>query len=108
MLNGLISNSESWINVSKKDLEDLERPDMLLQRKILTTTGNPSKCFIQLELVIIPVKFVIMQKRLNFLHYILHEDIDSMIRQVFVTQRDDSKKGDFKDLTDKNRISLDI
>ena len=108
LINGLLSNSESWINVSKKDLEDLERPDMLLQRKILTTTGNPSKCFIQLELGIIPVKFVIMQKRLNFLHYILHEDIDSMIRQVFVTQRGDSKKGDFKDLTDKDRISLDI
>ena len=31
-----------------------------------------------------------------------------MVRQVFEEQKEDSKKGDFKDLTDKDRISLDI
>ena len=108
LLNGLLNNSESWINMSKKDLKDLERPDMILQRQILSTSGNPSKCFIQLELGIIPVKFVIMQKRLNFLHYILHEDMESMIKQVFITQREDSRKGDFKDLTHIDRLALDI
>ena len=90
----------------KKYLEDLERPDMILQRQIFSTLGNPSKCFIQHELGIIPVKFGIMQKRLNFLHYILHEDMVSMIKQVSITQRDDSRKGGFKDLTDKDRLAL--
>ena len=108
LLGGLLTNSESWINVTQKDITDLEKPDITLQRKLLSVSGNPSKCFLQLELGIIPVHFVIMQKRLNFLQYILHESMDSMVRQVFEEQKEDSKKGDFKDLTDKDRISLDI
>ena len=32
----------------------------------------------------------------------------SLIKQVFITQREDSRKGDFKDITDKDRLSLDI
>ena len=108
LLSSLLTNSETWINITKKDLEDLEKPDIILQRKILSTSGNPSKCFVQLELGIIPVKFVVMQKRLNFLQHILHESTDSMIKQVFMLQKHDSRKGDFKDLTDKDRDTLDI
>ena len=63
LLGGLLTNSESWINITKKNIEDLEKPDILLQRKILSNSGNPSKCFIQLELGIIPIKFVLMKKK---------------------------------------------
>ena len=45
LLSGLLTNSETWINITKKDLDDLENPDFTLQKKILSATGNPSKCF---------------------------------------------------------------
>ena len=45
---------------------------------------------IYLELGVVPVRFVIMQKRLQFLKYIINEDTDSMIKQ-------ESRKGDFVD-----------
>ena len=45
---------------------------------------------------------------MNFLHYILNEGTDSMIRNVFIALKEDCKKGDFKDLTDKDRIELEI
>ena len=45
LLGGLLTNSESWINVKQKDLDALEKPDVILERRVLGTSGNPSKAF---------------------------------------------------------------
>ena len=82
LINSLLTNSESWVNVTEKDLTNLEKPDIMLQRKLLTESGNPSKAFMCLELGLVPVKFVIMSKRVHFLKYILEEPTGSMIRDV--------------------------
>ena len=108
LLNGLLTNAESWINVTKKDIEDLGKPDIILLRKILSKSGNPSTCFMQLEFGIVPVKFVIIKKRMNFLHYILQESIDSLVNQVYMAQKEDSRRGDFVQLTCEDRKTLDI
>ena len=83
LLGGLLTNCESWINMTEKDIANLQKPDTALQRKMFSETGNPCKVFMMLEIGVIPVRFVIMQKRLAFLHYILKESTSSMIRQVF-------------------------
>ena len=57
---------------------------------------------------VIAVKFVIMQKRMNFLHYILYEDINSMIKQVFNALRKESWKGDFIAFTNTDLADLII
>ena len=69
----MLNNCESWINITKSDLENLEKPDTMVQRSILTEYGNPSKVFMCLELGVIPVRFVVIEKRLKFLKYILDE-----------------------------------
>ena len=61
-----------------------------------------------LELGIIPVRFVIMQKRMQFLQYILQESTDSMLSRVFQTLKEDSTKGDFVALTNKDKLDLEI
>ena len=38
----ILSNSESWINLTQKDIDTLEKPDPMLQRNILSLYGNPS------------------------------------------------------------------
>ena len=84
------------------------KPDIILQRKILTVSGNPSKCFIQLELGIVPIEFVLKHKRLNFLHYILNEDSKSITSQVYCALKEDTRKGDFVQLTNCDRKYLQI
>ena len=108
LVGGMLTNSEGWINITKKDIELLEKPDTKLLRKLLSNSGNPSKCFMHLELGIIPVKYVIMQKRMNFLHYLLKEDTESMISKVFYALEADSRRGDFIALTNIDRNELDI
>ena len=36
-LGGLLTNSESWINITKKDILSLEKPDNILQKKSLVS-----------------------------------------------------------------------
>ena len=62
----------------------------------------------QLGMGFILVKFVVMQKRMKLLHYILNENINSLIRQVFEALREDSRKEDFVFLNNKDRIYLKI
>ena len=108
LLGSMLNNSESWINLTKSDLGNLEKPDTMVQRSILTSYGNPSKVFMCLELGVIPVKFVMMEKRLNFLKYILDENTSSMIRQVYEALKVDSRKGDFVNLIKKDFEDLNI
>ena len=89
-------------------VDELEKPDTILQRKVLSDTGNPSKVFMMLELGIVPIRYVLMQKRLPFLHYLLNQSSNSMLSQVFEDLKNDSRKGDFVHLTDKDKTSLEI
>ena len=41
LLGGLLTNSESWINITNKDIKNLEKPDTILQRKAFSARGNP-------------------------------------------------------------------
>ena len=108
LIGGMLTNSESWIKLTKRDLEDLEKPDMMLLRKVLGTKANPSKCFMQLELGVLPVKYVIMQRRMTFLHHILNQSTESMIHKVFQALKEDSRIGDFIALTNIDRAELNI
>ena len=54
-----------------------------------------------LELGILPVRYVMMEKRLKFVRYILKEDITSIIRQG-----SRSRKGYFYDLVMKDLEDL--
>ena len=65
---------------------------MLIEKLFETKT---SKAFQHLEMGMLPVKYVIMGKRLKFLKYILDESTGTIIRQVYEAQKSDSQKGDF-------------
>ena len=72
---------------------------------MLSDTRNP---FIMLVLGVIPVKFLLVKKRMVFLQYILKESTSSIIKQVFEALKLDSRKGDFVNLTNKDLFDLDI
>ena len=103
LIGGLLSNAETWTNITQSNILKLTQPDKKLHRALLSTTGNPSKVFICSELRVIPERYAIMKKKLmNFLHYILNESMTSIVRQVYDTQKVDSRKGDFFNLVQKD------
>ena len=108
LIGSLLNNAESWINVTESDVNQLEKPDIMLLKNVLSKSGNPSKCFMFLELGVLPVKYVIMSKRLKYLRYILNESITTTLRKVYETLKLDSRKGDFIDLVKKDLQTLEI
>ena len=66
LLGSMLNNTESWININKTDLNNLEKRDTILQKIILGSRGSPSKAFMNLEFGILPVKYV------TECHYILY------------------------------------
>ena len=55
LLRGMLNNAESWININQNNVKALEKPDIMLQRKLLSESGNQSRCFMNLKLGILPV-----------------------------------------------------
>ena len=108
LLGAMLCNAESWINITEADLTRLQKPDTMLQKELLSASGSPSKAFMSLELGFIPVKYVIMYKRMTFLHYILSESTESMIRKVYTALKSDSRRGDFYHLVVKDMKELEI
>ena len=87
LIGPMLNNSETWNNITKYDINELTKPDTILQRKLLASSGNPCKVFMNLELGIIPVRFVIMGKRTKYLNDILNEDIGTIVRLKNVTAK---------------------
>ena len=106
LLGSMLNNSETWMNLSKKNIEELEKPDKVLKDKLFGTKS--STVFYYLELGILPAKYVIMRKRLKFLKYIIDEPIETMIRKVFEEQRKETRKGDFVNLFSEDFKQLEL
>ena len=49
-LASMVNNSESWINITKQDIEKLGKPDEILIRNVLGRHENPCKDFMYPEL----------------------------------------------------------
>ena len=91
----LLSNAETWVNISPKNISDLENIDEQLLRDLLSAHRKTPKETLYLETGSIPVRFVIIARRINFLHYILCEDKNSLISRFFKAQCAEPIKGDW-------------
>ena len=108
LLSTLISNSDAWYNLSDKDIINLESVDEMLLRKVLYAHSKTAKELLYLETGSIPIRFILMSKRLTFLHYILNEEENSLIHEVFTAQCNNPVKGDWVLTVQENLNELDI
>ena len=79
LINSLLFNSEAWYNVSNNDIEELEKADEALLRRILECPQSTPREMLYLELSCIPVRFIILSRRIIILHYILNEIESSLV-----------------------------
>ena len=102
-LNSILTNSEAWYRLRKHEIEILERCDENLLRKFVEAPCTTPKCMLYLEIGCKPARFLIMSRRLMFLHYILNEESSSLLSRFFKVQvkfpdRDDWCSVIFQDL----------
>ena len=109
-LSSLMTNSEAWYNVLNKDLEELEAVDEDLLRKILETPLSTPKEMLYLELGCCPIRYIIKQRRIMFLQYILKQEESSLIYKVLEAQYEKPSRNDWISvvLADMEEIELDL
>ena len=104
-INGILSSIEANYGLTKEDIEKLEVLDRILLRKILSAHSKSPSESLYLELGLIPVKFIVIARRLNFLHYILNRPEKDLLGQFFRIQNNHPTKKDWV-LTVKEDLKL--
>ena len=95
LASSLLCNSEAWYNVTNTELELLESVDVRFLRKLLKAPRGTPKEMLYLELGCIPLRELIIKRRILFLHYILNESESSIILKFFNAQLKNRKPKDW-------------
>ena len=109
-VNGILTNLEASYRLTDSEIEELEKCDEQLLRIILECPCTTPKEMLYLELGVIPIRYIVMSRRMTFYHYILNEDSQSLIHKFYKLQSKKPVKGDccltFKDNLNTLEISM--
>ena len=94
-LSVILLNAETWINLTDNNIEELEKNDRILLKRIFEAPSTTPTKLLYLESGCIPIKFMIKAKRLMFLHYLLSRDENELISQVLYAQIEEPVKNDW-------------
>ena len=110
LINSILLNSEVWYGLTKANVEELEQVDNTLLRRILGAPACTPTPMLYLELGCLPIRYIIMTRRLMYLQYLLQEDDDSLLHKVYTAQAEHPVRGDWVEQVkkDMNEIELDI
>ena len=109
-VSSVLCNSEAWFNLTKAELNMIETVDLELLRKILKAPQSTPKESLFLELGVLPLRKIILQRRMNFLFYIIRQKNDSILARVFNTQMKNRTSKDWvtRILTDLKELELNV
>ena len=107
-LSSLMFNSEAWYNVSSSDIDELEKADEILLRKVLECPESTPKEMLYLELGCLPIRFILMSRRVMFLQTMLQEEENSLLHRFFQAQLNQPTKGDWCQTVEKNMKDLNL
>ena len=93
-LSSILLSSESWVNVTKSDIKELESIDETLLRRILDAPAKTPLPALYMELGCLRIKHIIIKKRLMFLHNILNCEETRLVKKVFWAQVKSPVKND--------------
>ena len=94
-LNSILLNSEAWVNLNKKELNELTVVDNMLLRTIWNCSASTSVPMMFLDLGCVPINVCIMKRRIMFLHYILQQPEQSLLYKCFKAQLNNKLAGDW-------------
>ena len=85
-MSSLLLNSEVWYPIKESQVEELEKIDKNLMRRIFETPeGTPTQImYLDLECLTIPV--IIKARRINYLYYLLTRPKSDLLYTFFISQ----------------------
>ena len=107
-INGILTNSEVWYAIKNEEIQRLQEADEYLLRKLLKAHSKTAKECLYLETGTIPIKYVVMSRRLNYFHHIITRDTNELISRVYVAQKRRPVKDDWVLTVKKDKLALGI
>ena len=110
ILNSMLCSAESWYGISKKHIEDLESIDLHFMHTIFNGHSKTAKEAFYLETGSIPIKFVLISRRLNFWRHIVNTDEYTLLHKFYKIQKACPAKNDWVNQieNDKNEINMTL
>ena len=107
-INGILTNIEAAYGLTSAEIEKLEKCDEQLMRAVLETPCTTPREMLYLELGVVPIRYIVMSRRLMFYHYILNQENDSLLYKFFKLQKSKSVRGDWCLTVQEDLESLNI
>ena len=108
LISSMLYNSEAWVNINEDQLRKLEQVDESLLQQILETPSTIPKEMLYLELGVLPIRFIITMKRLNYFYYLLHQPKESIFYQILKAQIENPKHNDWINLVRKDMENIGL
>ena len=105
-INGILTNAETWHNVKKTEIEELEQLDRSLLRKIFKVPISTPKESFYLELGLLPIGTVVKARRIVYLHDIANMKENEMLYKFVITQWNNPTRGDWTELVKQDLIDF--
>ena len=104
----LLSCSEVWYGVTEDDLSRLEQADKGFWCSLVEIARTVPYELVCLELGVLPLRFIIMRRRLVYLQHVLKENETSLIKSFLITQMKSLKRKDWGKTVLENLKYLEI
>ena len=108
LVNGVLFNTEVWYGLTQYNVEELEDVDKNLLRRILDTPISTPIESLYLEMGCIPLRFIIMGRRIMYLHYLINLDTEEMLYKFFIAQWENPVRNDWTETIKKDLEFLKI
>ena len=95
LINGILTNAEIWYSLGNSEIESLEKIDRTFLRQVFSVPQSISTESLYLELGVIPIKIILMSRRISYLHYLARLEKSEMLYKVFLAQWKYPVKGDW-------------
>ena len=110
-LSCVLFNSQVWRNLSEKDINKLENLQLRCLRKIFNVPHSTLRAFVYLEFGAVPIRYIIHQNQLMFLHHIIHLEDDDPVKKMWENMKLLSGESNWwssvKSLLEKHNIELE-
>ena len=108
LISSMLTNSSVWYGMKEKHYVELEQVDEYFLKKLLNTKSTVAKEMLYLETSTIPIRFLIKQRRLNYLHHLLTRNTQELISKVYFAQCRQPGKNDWVETVKNDRQEINL
>ena len=108
LVSKLVYNSEVWYNVSDEQLSKLELIDEMWYRKLFNLPTSSPKEGMYIESGKMPIRFIVMMRRLMYYWHVLHKDEDELLHRFMSAQKIWTGRTDWITQVRKNMTDIEL